>query len=373
VSSAARARARRRVGVVFGGPSREHGVSFVSASCLLGNLPKVAYEAIPLFVGKDGVWHGPSESKRELARQLSRPPRDLLLDGVKPGSKPAGTSEIVDSFVTAWSAAAADVLFPIVHGTFGEDGVLQGLLESLGIPYVGFGVAASAVGMDKIFMKAAFGAAGLPQVAYVAFSRAEWTRPEERASLRERAGRLGFPLFVKPACAGSSVGVSKVKSEGDLDSSVEEALLVDGRVLAERGVDAREIECSVLEGEPGGPTEASLPGEIVPGHEFYDYEDKYISTGSRSIIPADLPESVRGDVRRLAARAFDVLGGAGFARVDFFLERGTRRLLVNEINSLPGFTPISMFPKMWEATGLPLPKLLDRLVRSAFQRPVRGR
>jgi D-alanine-D-alanine ligase len=373
LSEAPRVPTRRRVGVVFGGPSREHGVSFVSAACLLENLPADAYEAIPLFVGKDAVWHAPAESRAELLRQLSRPPRDLLLDGVKPGSRPAGTAAIVDSFFAAWHAAGAEVLFPIVHGTFGEDGVLQGLLESLGIPYVGFGVAASAVGMDKIFMKAAFGAAGLPQVAYVGFSREEWKSRERRASIAESAGRLGFPLFVKPACAGSSVGVSKVKSEAGFAPAVEEALLVDGRALAERGVDAREIECSVLEGETGGPTEASLPGEIVPGREFYDYEDKYIGTGSRSIIPVDLPESFRDEIRRLAVRAFDALGGAGFARVDFFLERGTGRLLVNEINSLPGFTPISMFPKMWEATGLPLPKLLDRLVRSAFQRPVRGR
>ncbi len=348
-------------------------MSFVSAACLLENLPRDAYEAIPLFVGKDAVWHEPGESKAELSRQLSRRAKDLLLDGVKPGSSPAVTSAIVDSFFAAWHAAGVEALFPIVHGTFGEDGVLQGLLESLGIPYVGFGVAASAVGMDKIFMKAAFGAAGLPQVAYVAFSRAEWKSPERRASIVESAGRLGFPLFVKPACAGSSVGVSKVKSQAGLAPAVEEALLVDGRVLAEKGVDAREIECSVLEGEAGGPTEASLPGEIVPGREFYDYEDKYIGTGSRSIIPVDLPEAFRDEIRRLAVRAFDVLGGAGFARVDFFLERGTERLLVNEINSLPGFTPISMFPKMWEATGLPLPRLLDRLVRSAFQRPVRGR
>ena len=373
MSSAPRVRARRRVGVVFGGPSREHGVSFVSAACLLKNLPMDQYEAIPFFVGKDGLWHGPSASKAELERQLSRPPVDLLLDGMKSGSGYARTAEIVDGFFSAWHMASADVLFPIVHGTYGEDGVLQGLLESLGIPYVGFGVSASAVGMDKIFMKAAFGAAGLPQVVYVAFSRAEWNSPESRVSIMERAGRLGFPLFVKPACAGSSVGVSKVKSEASLASAVEDALLVDGRVLAEKGVDAREIECSVLEGESGGVTEASLPGEIVPGREFYDYEDKYIGTGSRSIIPCDLPDSSRNEIRRLAVRAFDVLGGAGFARVDFFLERGTNRLLVNEINSLPGFTPISMFPKMWEATGLPLPKLLDRLVRSAFQRPGRGR
>jgi D-alanine-D-alanine ligase len=361
------------VGIVFGGPSREHGVSFVSAACLLENLPKDTYEAIPFLVGKNGVWHGPSASRLELERQLARPRKDLLLDGVKPGSKPAKTSEIVDSFFTAWHEAGAEVLFPIVHGTYGEDGVLQGLLESLGIPYVGFGVGASAVGMDKIFMKAAFGAAGLPQVDYVAFAHAEWNVQAIREALVPRILALGFPLFVKPACAGSSVGVSKVKSEAGIAGAVEEAFLVDGRVLAEKGVDAREIECSVLEGEAGGPTEASLPGEIVPGHEFYDYEDKYIGTGSRSIIPSDLPDSYREEVRRVAARAFDVLGGAGFARVDFFLERGTHRLLLNEINSLPGFTPISMFPKMWEATGLPLPKLLDRLVRSAFQRPARGR
>jgi D-alanine-D-alanine ligase len=361
------------VGVVFGGPSREHGVSFVSAACLLENLPKEAYEAIPLFVGKNGVWHGPSESKNELERQLSRPPKDLLLDGVKPGSKPAGTAEIVDSFFSAWHAAGADVLFPIVHGTFGEDGVAQGLFESLGVPYVGCGVAASAVGMDKIFMKAAFASAGLPQVKYVGFSRAEWKSPASRAALVTRIDGLGFPVFVKPSCAGSSVGVTKVREEAQLARAVEAALLVDSRALAEQGVDAREIECSVLEGENGGPTDASLPGEIVPGHEFYDYEDKYIDTGSRTIIPADLPESFREEVRRLAARAFDVLGGEGFARVDFFLERGTHRILVNEINSLPGFTPISMFPKMWEATGLPLPKLLDRLVKTAFRRPVRGR
>ncbi|MGZ5428496.1 MAG: D-alanine--D-alanine ligase A, partial [Thermoanaerobaculia bacterium] len=214
-------------------------MSFVSAACLLENLPQATYETIPLFVGKDAVWHGPSDSKAELERQLSRPPKDLLLDGIKPGSKPARTSEIVDSFFTAWHAAGAEVLFPIVHGTFGEDGVLQGLLESLGIPYVGFGVAASAVGMDKFFMKAAFGAAGLPQVEYVAFSRAEWKSAASRASIGDRASRLGFPLFVKPACAGSSVGVSKVKSESSFAPAVEEALLVDGRLLAEKGVDAR--------------------------------------------------------------------------------------------------------------------------------------
>lgn len=371
--TAPRVKSKTRVGVVFGGPSREHGVSFLSAKCLLENLPFEKYEAIPVFVGKDGIWSGPKASKAELTRQLERPAKDLLVDGVKPGSRPARTAEIVDSFFSAWHAAGADVLFPIVHGTFGEDGVVQGLFEALGIPYVGCGVAASAVGMDKIFMKAAFGAAGLPQVKYVGFSRAEWASPASRAALTTRIDGLGFPVFVKPSCAGSSVGVSKVKDESQIAKAVEAALLVDSRVLVEQGVDAREIECSVLEGEKGGPTEASLPGEIVPGHEFYDYEDKYIDSGSRSVIPADLTAGTKEEIRRLAARAFDVLGGEGFARVDFFLERGTQRILLSELNSLPGFTPISMFQKMWEASGLPLGRLLDRLVTGAFHRPVRGR
>ncbi len=371
--TAPRVKPKTRVGVVFGGPSREHGVSVLSAKCLLENLPRDAFDAIPMFVGKDGVWHGPQASGAEMARQLARPPKDLLVDGMRAGGRAAPTSEVVDSFFSAWHAAGADVLFPIVHGTFGEDGVVQGLFEALGVPYVGCGVAASAVGMDKIFMKAAFAAAGLPQVRYVALSRAEWASPASRASIVTRIDGLGVPVFVKPACAGSSVGITKVREEAQLAEAVQLALRVDSRVLAEQGVDGREIECSVLSGEKGGPTEVSVPGEIVPGHEFYDYEDKYIDSGSRSVVPADLPASAREEIRRLAGRAFDVIGGEGFARVDFFLERGTQRILVNEINSLPGFTPISMFPKLWEASGLALPVLLDRLVKSAFRRPARGR
>jgi D-alanine-D-alanine ligase len=363
---------RKRVGVVFGGPSREHGVSFLSARCLLENLPEETHDPVPLFVGKDGLWHGPQASKAEMERQLARPRRDLLLDGVKPGSRPASAPAIVDSFTSVFRAAGPDVLFPIVHGTYGEDGVLQGLFEALGIPYVGFGVAASAVGMDKVFMKAAFAASGLPQTSYVFFSHSEWVRGGQPALLR-RIEALGLPVFVKPSCAGSSVGVSKVKRASDLAQAIEEAFAIDARVIVEKGVVAHEVECSVLEGEEGGPTEASVPGEIIPGHEFYDYEDKYIDEGSRSVIPAEIPEKVREEVRALAVRAFDALGGAGFARVDFFVEKATHRVLVNELNSLPGFTPISMFPKMWEASGLPLPALLDRLVRSAFQRPLRGR
>lgn len=364
---------RKRVGVVFGGPSREHGVSFFSARCLLQNLPADRYEPLPFFVGKDGLWHGPSASHLETERQFARPPRDLLLDGIRPGAEGAPPERILDSFLEAYRAGRPDVFFPIVHGTYGEDGVVQGLFEALGLPYVGCGVAASAVGMDKILMKAAFGAAGLPQTRYLPVDRAEWERTGRRHLLMERLEMMPLPLFVKPACAGSSVGITKVKSHDALPRALAEALAIDQRAIVEEGIDAREIECSVLEGEGGGPTEASLPGEIIPGHEFYDYEDKYIDDRSRSVIPVDLPEETRDEIRGLTIASFDTIGGAGFARVDFFLERGSNRVLVNEINSLPGFTPISMFPKMWEATGLALPDLLDRLVRSAFQRPARGR
>ena len=363
---------RTRVGVVFGGPSREHGVSFLSARCLLQNLPSDRYEALPVFVGKDGLWHGVAESREEMLRYFARPPREALLDGVVPGSKPASAARAVESFSAAFRDGAWEVVFPIVHGTFGEDGVLQGLFEAMNVPYVGFGVAASAVGMDKALMKAAFAAAGLPQVRYVGVPGATWRTPGLRSELLPRIEALGRPLFVKPACAGSSIGITKVKKLEDLDAAIETALAVDATALVEAAVDAREIECAVLEGE-GGPTEASFPGEIFPAHEFYDYEDKYIDDRSYSVIPADVPEAVREEVRRMACAAFDAVGGAGFARVDFFLERTTGRVLLNEINSLPGFTPISMFPKMWEAAGLPLDALLDRLVKSAFRRPLRGR
>jgi len=363
---------RTRVGVVFGGPSREHGVSFLSARCLLGNLPSDRYEALPVFVGKDGLWHGVAGSREEMLRYLARPPREALLDGVAPGSRPAPAGAVVESFGAAFRDGAWDVVFPIVHGTFGEDGVLQGLLEATNVPYVGFGVAASAVGMDKLLMKAAFAAAGLPQVRYVGVRSAAWRSAAGRAALLPRIEALGLPLFVKPACAGSSVGITKVKRAEELEGAVESALAVDATALVEAAADAREIECAVLEGEEG-PAEASLPGEVIPAHEFYDYEDKYIDDRSYSVVPADVPESTREEVRRMACAAFDAVGGAGFARVDFFLERSTGRVLLNEINSLPGFTPISMFPQMWAATGLPLGALLDRLVRSAFRRPLRGR
>jgi len=363
---------KQRVGVVFGGPSREHGVSFSSGRCLLENLPKDRYQAVPLFVGKEGLFLSPEESAAEMDRYFAKPPRERLLEGIEPGGPPAPSASRVESFSRAMAAARPDVLFPIIHGTYGEDGVVQGLFEAMNVPYVGCGVAASAVGMDKVLMKAVFASAGLPQVHYDVVTRRAWRGAGGHHMIEERLDMLPLPIFVKPACAGSSVGVSKVKDYAALPRAIEDALQYDDKALVEEGLDAREIECSVLEGEEGGPTQASVPGEIIPGHEFYDYEDKYIDDKSKSVIPADVPDAVREQVRALAVSAFDALGGAGFSRVDFFLDRKSGQVFLNEINTLPGFTPISMFPKMWEASGLSLASLLDRLVRSAFQRPIRG-
>jgi D-alanine-D-alanine ligase len=247
------------------------------------------------------------------------------------------------------------VVFPIIHGTSGEDGSLQGFLDILDLPYVGAGVAGSAVGMDKALFKALLRDAGIPAArAVVVRSAGELAAPP-----------FPLPLFVKPVNGGSSVGVTKVKRAEDLGSAVEVALRYDDRALVEEGIDAREIECAVLgNDEP----RASVPGEVVPGREFYDYDDKYREDNARFTIPADLPSEVAEEVRRLAVAVFRLAGLSGMARVDFFVERGTNRVLVNEVNTLPGFTAISMYPKMWEASGLPLSELLDELIRLALER-----
>ncbi len=268
----------------------------------------------------------------------------------------------------------ADLVFPIVHGTTGEDGVLQGFLEPLGIPYVGAGVPGSAVGMDKSIFKALLRDAGIPT------PRAYTLSPRERggagglppntagvSGTQSDQNLLGFglPLFVKPACGGSSVGVTKVKRWEDLPAAIDLALRYDERALIEEGIDARELECAVLGNDD---PRASVVGEIVPGHEFYDYDDKYREEKAQLHIPASVSDAIAEEVRRLAVQAFRVAGISGMARVDFFLERPTDRVLVNELNTLPGFTAISMYPKLWEASGLPLPELLDELIRLALER-----
>ncbi len=344
---------RLRVVVLFGGRSVEREVSRLSARKIVGSLDPARYEVVSLAAGPDGRFLTAAGSAR------------LLADGPVPEryreAEPASPAESGALVPAEIGPGRADIVFPIIHGTTGEDGVLQGFLETLGIPYVGAGVTGSAIGMDKAIFKALLRDAGIPTPRCVSLS------PRERAGVRARleAAALSLPLFVKPSAGGSSVGVTKVKSWEALEPALELALRYDERALVEEGIDARELECAVLgDCEP----HASIVGEIVPGREFYDYEDKYVEDRAKLIIPAPVPDAVSDRVRRLAVDAFRACGVSGMARVDFFLERGTDRVLVNELNTLPGFTAISMYPKLWEATGLPLPRLLDELIRLALER-----
>ena len=265
----------------------------------------------------------------------------------------------------AVSSLALDVMFPMLHGPYGEDGTVQGLLELANVPYVGAGVLASAVGMDKAVQKLVFAAKGLPVCDYEVILDRDWRR-DERAILAHVVGRLGFPLFVKPANLGSSVGISKAKHAVELRAAIAHAAEFDRKVVIEAAVpNAREIECSVLGNDE--PV-ASVPGEIIPSREFYDYEAKYLDEGSRSVIPADLTDAQTADVRRLAVAAFTAIDGAGMARVDFLLARDSRVLYLNEVNTIPGFTTISMYAKMWAASGVPYARLLDRLIDLAIDR-----
>ncbi len=338
---------RTRVVVLFGGRSVEREVSRISARTICGALDPGKYEVVPLAVGEDGRFLPALESARLLSAGLV-PERFRSSEPVKKGAEEIVPAQILPGL--------ADVVFPIIHGTTGEDGVLQGFLETVGIPYVGAGVTASAIGMDKAVFKALLRDAGIPT------PRAAVLRSAADTPL---AADLPLPVFVKPACGGSSVGVTKVKRAEDLGPAIALALRYDERVLVEEGIDARELECAVLGNDD---PKASIPGEIVPGHEFYDYDDKYRDDKAKLLIPAPVSDAVASETRRLAVEAFRLCNVSGMARVDFFLERGTDRVLVNEINTLPGFTAISMYPKLWEASGLPLPKLLDELVRLALER-----
>jgi D-alanine-D-alanine ligase len=341
---------RTRVVVLFGGKSTEREVSRLSARTIAGALDPAKYEVVPLAVGEDGRFLPAQDSSRLLA--AGPVPERFRRDG--PSAEALVPAEI--------APGRADVVFPIIHGTTGEDGVLQGFLETLGLPYVGPGVTGSAVGMDKSVFKALVRDAGIPTPRSVVVE-APSDGQRVRAEL-ERAG-VGLPVFVKPSNGGSSVGVTKVKRWEDLPGAIEAALRYDERALVEEGIDARELECAVLGNED---PKATIPGEIVPGHEFYDYDDKYRDDKAKLLIPAPVPPSVAEEAKALSVRAFRACRLSGMARVDFFLERATGRLLVNEVNTLPGFTAISMYPKLWEASGLPLPRLLDELIRLALER-----
>jgi D-alanine-D-alanine ligase len=350
---------RIRVGVLFGGRSGEHEVSLISAASVIRAMDPAKYEVSPIGISREGRWHMGSGARAPLS--------EILKNGrvVIPSADPSGPKFFVaDQRPGAKPLLGVDVIFPVLHGTFGEDGTIQGLLELAGIPYVGAGVLGSAAGMDKDIMKRLFRDAGLPVVDWVLVMRSEWGQSPARLRKLIEA-KLGYPLFIKPANLGSSVGISKVHDRSELGPAIDLAAGYDRKVIVEKGLDAREIECSVLGNDS---PQASVPGEIVPLNEFYDYEAKYVKEGSELVIPAKLSRAATRRVKQLALRAFRAVDCAGMARVDFLLDRPSGTLFVNELNTIPGFTPISMYPKMWEASGLPYSALLDRLIELAFER-----
>jgi len=336
-----------RVVLLFGGRSPEHDVSILSARSVADAAPKPRIEMIPICIAKDGRFVAPERSARILE-----------------GSDSSATGDADFSFEQWIRAQNIDIVFPLIHGIGGEDGGLQGYLEMLQLPYIGSGVTASAVAMDKAHMKFAFGAAKLPMVEWVQVLESDWHNERERV-LRAVGNALRLPYFVKPANSGSSIGVTKVKDDNELAAAIESAFRFDEKVLVERGIDAREIEVSVLGNDD---PQASVPGEVVAGREFYDYTDKYIEDRSSLVIPAKLPKEKSEELRRLAIAAFRAVGARGFSRVDFFVERGTNKLYVNEINTIPGFTSISMYPKLWEATELKYPRLIEKLIENGLER-----
>jgi D-alanine-D-alanine ligase len=382
-----------RVGVLFGGRSGEHEVSLLSAASVVNAIDKQKYEVVPIGITKDGRWLTAAaaeallqgkphdESKHLRAGDPDATPGAAVLASgeavVVPPEPVHSTARSLTPFqsdATALRRAAdrainVDVIFPVLHGTFGEDGTIQGLLELADIPYVGAGVLGSAAGMDKDIMKSLFRAAGLPIVKHVTILRSDWDAdPKKTEKIIDRS--LKYPVFVKPANLGSSVGISKARTKKELGPAIYEAAKFDRKIVIEQGVGgakhkAREIECSVLGNDR---PQASVPGEIVPIKEFYDYAAKYLDEGSELIIPAKLTKPEAKKVQELAMRAFQAVDCAGLARVDFLMDPKTRKLFVNEINTMPGFTAISMYPKLWAASGLSYSDLIDKLIQLGIER-----
>jgi D-alanine-D-alanine ligase len=345
-----------RVMVVFGGRSGEHEVSLASARAIMEALRRDGrHEVVPVGITREGRWISSEDPMREL-EAASRE----IIGAASAAAPPAKTGEKIPS-----TLGTVDVVFPVLHGPYGEDGTIQGMLELAGIPYVGSGVLASAVGMDKITMKKIFAHHGLPQVEWVGLTRRDWEGDGD-GWIGRVEDSLGYPCFVKPANLGSSVGIARATDAAQLRSALEEAAALDRRLIIEASVDAREIEVSVLGNER---PEVSLPGEIlVKKNEFYDYEAKYSEGGMELVVPADIPEETTGELRRVARAAYESIDAAGMARVDFFLERDSGRLLLNEINTIPGFTSTSVYSRLWAASGLPYEDLLDRLIALALER-----
>ncbi len=350
-----------RVAVIFGGRSGEHEVSLKSAASVIEAMDKSRYEVIPIGISKQGQWLLSNDSKKLLPRDVMSGPTEpvaVLADPTRNEMMQLSGDSRVQRL------KPIDVVFPVLHGPYGEDGTVQGLLDLANLPYVGCGVLASACGMDKEIMKRLFHDAGLPIARFMTLLRSRWEKEPAKA-LREIARKFGFPVFIKPANLGSSVGISKAQNRGELIRAIDLAAHYDRKILVEEAITGREIEVSVLGNEE--PI-ASLPGEIVPGDEFYSYEDKYIRDEAKLIIPTRVSRRTVRALQELAIKAFRAIDGSGLARVDFFIKQRSNRIIVNEINSMPGFTQISMYPKLWEASGISYSNLIDRLIQLAIER-----
>lgn len=360
-----------RVAVLFGGRSSEHAVSCVTAAGVLGAINRDKYEVIPIGIAKSGQWVLADANTAQWSLAASALPEVVPSQQTVTLAQIGGEHQLIVAAPNEvpQELGSVDVVFPLLHGPFGEDGTIQGLLELSDTRYVGAGVLASAVGMDKHFMKVVFEAAGLQVGPYIAVTDRQWRKDAE--SVRKQVDKLGFPVFVKPARAGSSMGISKVDSLDELDAAIEEARRHDLKLVIEAGIVGREIECAVLEGRGTDAPRTSMPGEISVaggGHEFYDFNAKYVEDGAAALsCPADIPAEAIARVRDLAAAAFDSVGAEGLSRVDFFYTPAGE-LIINEINTMPGFTPKSMYPQMWAASGLDYAALIDELIHLALNR-----
>lgn len=363
---------KKRIGLIFGGRSGEHEISIRSATAVIEQLDASRYEVIPIAVTRSGVWLNPGESigylpdslRGKLTGQVASLPAGRV---ALPGDTSFGGIAVIDP-QDGFSTVDLDVVFPVLHGTYGEDGTIQGLLEMAGIPYVGCGVLASACGMDKVVMKTLFRDADLPQCDYVWFLRREWEQNRETV-VEQIEAKLGYPCFVKPANLGSSVGVSKAVDAASLEEGIAMAAEYDRKLIVEENLDMREIECAVIGNDD---PEASLPGEYIVLDEskrFLDYTEKYSGTGNNEfVVPARISEELSERIREMAVTAYKAVDASGFARVDFFLRNDNGELFVNEINTIPGLTDASGFPKMWEGSGRSFAEILDRLIEFAFER-----
>lgn len=357
-----------RIGLVFGGRSGEHDVSLASANAVMANLDTNKYEIVPIGITRTGTWLLGTEPTRLQAASKSTDQEN------EAGNETTAVTLTGDpnlrhliplqNGTQLRNNGALDVIFPVLHGTYGEDGTLQGLLDMASVPYVGCGVLGSALGMDKEKMKMIFKTLNLPIVDYLVYRRSAWERSPE-AILDAIEQKLGYPNFVKPVNLGSSVGINKAHTRAELEHAIQIAAEYDHKIIIERAINCRELECAVLGNDE--PI-ASVIGEILASNEFYDYNAKYLDNKSQCVIPADLPQPMAEETRRQAVQAFLALDLSGLARVDFFLENETNQVYINEVNTLPGFTEISMYPKLWEASGLPYSKLLDRLIELALER-----